>query len=119
MPIKDISICKLPYQDHPFVHGVRDGIDVWLLSDGTWTEEETHPDAGIPLEHTVIMLDEVRPCPICEGIGYHHDIKQNGPDETRWFACGHCWGHGYQDSKGNACGDLKTRPIEVKLRSKR
>ena len=47
--VTNIRICKLPYQEHPFVHGVRNGVDVWLLSDGSWTEVDGHPDADIPL----------------------------------------------------------------------
>lgn len=52
--IKEITICHLPYQDRPFVHGhieLPDGSkkDVWLKSDGSWTTEDGHPDCGITL----------------------------------------------------------------------
>ncbi len=119
MTVEKITISKMPHHDHPFVHGVRDGKDVWLMNDGTWSQDECSEKASIPLGPSVMMLDGVRPCQVCNGIGYHHDIKHQGPDETRWYACGHCWGHGNQDSKGNCCGGVKTRPVEVKLRSKR
>jgi len=51
--VTDIRICKLPYQNHPFVHGVRDGRDVWLLSDGQWTDTDGHPEASIPFEESL------------------------------------------------------------------
>jgi hypothetical protein len=42
--IRDITVCHLPYQSAPFVHGwiqTPDGQrDVWLRSDGLWTTEE-------------------------------------------------------------------------------
>lgn len=42
--VRDIGVTFLPYQSHPFVHGVCDGPDgassVWLQSDGTWSEQE-------------------------------------------------------------------------------
>lgn len=119
MKVEKITISKMPHHDHPFVHGVRDGRDVWLLDDGTWSEDEGSPHASIPLGPAVMMLDGVRPCHVCEGLGYHHDMKYNGPEETRWFACGHCWSRGFQDSKGNCVGDVKPRPDEIKLRGKR
>ena len=50
--VTDIRICKLPYQDHPFVHGVRDGCDVWLTTGGQWTDVDGHPDASIPFEES-------------------------------------------------------------------
>ena len=52
-PVDTIEICKLPYQDHPFVHGARDGKDVWLTRDGTWTTDETCDEASIPLRPTI------------------------------------------------------------------
>ena len=55
--ITNIEICKIPYQDHPFVHGVRDGKDVWLMNNGEWTEIDGHPDASIPL-HSTVDLEE-------------------------------------------------------------
>ena len=48
-PITDIKVCKLPYQEHPFVHGRRNGEDVWLTADGNWTTIEDHELAAIPL----------------------------------------------------------------------
>jgi hypothetical protein len=51
--ITDITICKLPYQKHPFVRGLRDGKDVLLMSNGEWTEEDGHPDSDIPLHKSV------------------------------------------------------------------
>ena len=47
--VTSVYICKLPYQEHPFVHGARDGHDVWLRSNGQWTDIEDAPDADIPL----------------------------------------------------------------------
>ena len=49
MKVKKIRICKLPYQKHPFVHGVRDGKDVWLKRNGKWTEVDGHKKASIRL----------------------------------------------------------------------
>lgn len=46
--VQKLTICKLPYQDHPFVHGVRDGMDVWLMTNGEWTETDGHPNSSIP-----------------------------------------------------------------------
>lgn len=54
--IKNVTICKLPYQDHPFVHGSLDGRDVWLTRDGNWTEDETSPAANIPMS---VTMDEL------------------------------------------------------------
>lgn len=56
MDVTDIRICKLPYQEHPFVHGVRDGKDVWLMDNGQWTEEDGHPNASIPVYENVIIM---------------------------------------------------------------
>lgn len=52
--VTDIRICKLPYQEHPFVHGVQDGHDVWLTIDGRWTDVDGHPDASIPFEESLL-----------------------------------------------------------------
>ena len=42
--VRDITVCHLPYQPAPFVHGwiqTLDGPrDVWLRNDGLWTTEE-------------------------------------------------------------------------------
>lgn len=38
--VSNITVCWLPYQPHPFVHGARNGKDVWLTRDGSWTEDE-------------------------------------------------------------------------------
>ena len=51
--ITNIRICKLPYQEHPFVHGVRDGHDVWLTSDGQWTDDDSCW-GGIPFEDSLL-----------------------------------------------------------------
>ena len=56
--VSDIRICKLPYQEHPFVHGVRDGKDVWLMSNGEWTEVDGHEMAVIPLQEKLTIKDE-------------------------------------------------------------
>lgn len=56
--VTGIEIVKLPYQDHPFVHGGRNGKDVWLLNNGQWTEEETHPDANIPFASGSAIADQ-------------------------------------------------------------
>lgn len=56
--VSDITICKLPYQEHPFVHGVRNGRDVWLKNDGTWTEEDCCHDASIPIYENLVILDK-------------------------------------------------------------
>jgi hypothetical protein len=55
--VTNIRICKLPYQDHPFVHGDRDGKDVWLMANGEWTEEDGHPDSSIPLHDAVDLVE--------------------------------------------------------------
>ena len=47
--VSDIRICKLPYQEHPFVHGVRDGRDVWLTSTGVWSEVDGDPDIDLDI----------------------------------------------------------------------
>jgi len=47
--VEDIRICKLPYQDHPFVHGSIAGKDVWLKDDGSWTESDEEECLDIPL----------------------------------------------------------------------
>jgi hypothetical protein len=43
--VRDITVCHLPYQPAPFVHGwmqTPDGPrDVWLRNDGLWTTEES------------------------------------------------------------------------------
>ena len=43
-PVHDVTLCHLPYQESPFVHGWIDGVDgpkdVWLRNDGQWTTEE-------------------------------------------------------------------------------
>lgn len=42
--VQDITVCHLPYQKAPFVHGwiyTCDGRrDVWLRNDGLWTTAE-------------------------------------------------------------------------------
>lgn len=42
--VNDITVCYLPYQKYPFVHGwinTTDGPrDVWLRNDGLWTSNE-------------------------------------------------------------------------------
>jgi len=56
--VTDIQICKLPYQDHPFVHGVRNGKDVWLMNNGLWTEIDGHDDASIPLRDGLEIVED-------------------------------------------------------------
>ena len=48
--VTNIKICKLPYQEHPFVHGIRNGKDVWLMTNGQWTEIDGHEDSSIPFK---------------------------------------------------------------------
>lgn len=42
--IRDITVCHLPYQPAPFVHGwiatAAGPRDVWLRNDGLWTTDE-------------------------------------------------------------------------------
>ena len=42
--VHDVTVCHLPYQVSPFVHGwieTSNGArDVWLRNDGLWTTEE-------------------------------------------------------------------------------
>lgn len=47
--IHSIKICQLPYQDRPFVHGIRDGEDVWLKRDGTWSNIDGDPECSLEL----------------------------------------------------------------------
>ncbi len=58
--ITNITICKLPYQKHPFVHGERDGKDVWLTQSGEWTEIEGDPSTAIPFHQQNIMYPSIR-----------------------------------------------------------
>ena len=43
--VHDITVCHLPYQNAPFVHGwietAEGPQDVWLRNDGIWTSDET------------------------------------------------------------------------------
>ena len=57
LTITEITICKLPYQKHPFIHGVRDGKDVWLESNGKWSEEEDSEIAEIPLRKGLEIIE--------------------------------------------------------------
>lgn len=61
--ITDIKVCKLPYQDHFFVHGVRDGKDVWLTKDGGWSEIDGDPncalEANVYLQGAIVALGKV------------------------------------------------------------
>ena len=56
--VHKIKICKLPYQEHPFVHGVRNGKDVWLKEDGSWTQVEDYRYANIPIRSGLRIIDE-------------------------------------------------------------
>lgn len=55
--VKDIKICKLPYQEHPFVHGERNGSDVWLMNNGEWTDVDGHEMADIPLRKGLVITE--------------------------------------------------------------
>lgn len=57
--ISQIKICKLPYQEYFFVHGVRDDKDVWLLNNGTWTEEDGHLDSRLPFPGALSFSDNL------------------------------------------------------------
>ena len=50
--VRGITVCWLPYQLSPFVHGwvlTADGRrDVWLRSDGLWTTDETDEGVSLP-----------------------------------------------------------------------
>ena len=50
--VQDITVCWLPYQPRPFVHGwvlaLGGDRDVWLRSDGMWTTEETDERVSLP-----------------------------------------------------------------------
>lgn len=55
-PVRAISLCWLPYQKQPFVIGVIDDhrsptgeVNVWLLNDGSWTQEDGHARSGLAL----------------------------------------------------------------------
>ena len=58
MPVTDIVICKLSYHRHPFVHGVRNGKDVWLLTNGFWTEVDGHANASIHLHEDITIIQK-------------------------------------------------------------
>lgn len=48
MTVTKITFCyQFGYHKGPFVHGARDGKDVWLCDVGTWTESETDPRIGL------------------------------------------------------------------------
>lgn len=69
--ISNITVCKLPYQKHWFVHGECNGKDVWLLKDGTWTEIDGHKDACLKASKYLCKLEDktnytVRPWQIGE-----------------------------------------------------
>jgi hypothetical protein len=63
MMVTNIMICKLPYQDHFFVHGVRDGKDVWLTKDGGWSEIDGDPNCNLEansyLQGALMALDRL------------------------------------------------------------
>lgn len=59
MTVTDIKICKLPYQEHPFVHGVRDGKDVWLTDTGEWSETDGDPRCSIPLREGLFITEVI------------------------------------------------------------
>ena len=50
--VQDTTVCWLPYQPRPFVHGwvltSDGGRDVWLRSDGLWTTDETDETVSLP-----------------------------------------------------------------------
>lgn len=61
--VSKITICKLPYQDLPFVHGVRNGRDVWLRNDGVWTEVETNENVAIQTASNIDITVRAAPQP--------------------------------------------------------
>ena len=49
--VSHISFCyQLGYHKTPFIHGVREGRDVWLRDDGVWTEDETDERIGVAVK---------------------------------------------------------------------
>lgn len=58
--ISDIQICKLSYQSEPFVHARRDGMNIWLRQDGTWTLQEDDSLCSIPSSDITKLEAEVR-----------------------------------------------------------
>lgn len=56
--VRGITVCHLPYQKRPFVHGwIYDResptgkADVWLMRNGAWTRKDGHPHASLALGH--------------------------------------------------------------------
>ncbi len=48
--VSKITVCyQFGYHKAPFVHGVRDGKDVWLRDDGSWTEDEADPRIAVAI----------------------------------------------------------------------
>lgn len=58
--VSEVTVCWLPYQDQPFVHGVRDGKDVWLTRSGEWTEDESHGQIPLPYTQQAKQVAESR-----------------------------------------------------------
>jgi hypothetical protein len=56
--VTEIRIGKLPYQEQPYVYGVRDGKDVYLLDNGQWSEDEESEQANIPLQDGLAIVPE-------------------------------------------------------------
>lgn len=42
-PIGKLTVCKLPHQNHFFVHSSIGGIDAWLKTNGTWSPIDGDP----------------------------------------------------------------------------
>lgn len=56
--VTNIKICKLPYQEHPFIHGVCNNKDVWLTQSGKWTEIDGDPSTAIPLNDSLKIMNK-------------------------------------------------------------
>lgn len=61
--VTDIMVCKLPYQDHWFVHGARAGTDVWLRRDGSWSTEDGDPQCALPANPHLASVPASPPAP--------------------------------------------------------
>lgn len=73
-PVTKITFCyQFGYHDKPFIHGVRDGKDVWLRDDGVWTEEEGDPRIGLAVK-----------------ISFYPGGTWNGDQIEGWHTCPQC-----------------------------
>ncbi len=53
-----VTVCRLPYQDHYFVHMGDSGHDVWLRRNGTWSPIDGDPDCALPSPSIDQMLKD-------------------------------------------------------------